>query len=140
MVRKSGVLMCVAVGAFLAGLFASPNKAAEAQAVNRVFELRTYTTIEGELESLLERFGGGETELFEKLGMRGVGFWVPADPPLSENTLVYILAHESRDAARASWQAFGADPDWVAMRQASGRLVDNVESLFLTPTDFSPAR
>ena len=140
MVRKNGVLVCVTVCAFLAGLFVSPHEAAEAQVMSRVFELRTYTTLEGELESLLARFRGGETELFEKHGMRGVGYWVPADPPSSDDTLVYILAHQSRDAARASWQAFASDPDWVGMREASGRLVSNVESLFLIPTDFSPAR
>ncbi len=140
MVRKSGMLMYVAVGAFLAGWFVNPNEAAEAQAMNHVFELRTYTTSEGALPGLLERFRGGETDLFEKFGMRGVGYWVPADAPGSENTLVYILAHESRDAARASWQAFGSDPDWARMREASGRLVTNVESVFLVPTDFSPAK
>ena len=56
------------------------------------------------------------------------------------NTLVYILEHESREATSASWQALGRDPDWVSLRQASGRLVTNVESLFLVPTDFAPSR
>lgn len=139
MVRKCGVLMCVAVGAFLSGLLVNSGETAEAQEMTRVFELRTYTTLDGELGALLERFSGGETDLFAKHGMRGVGYWVPADAPASENTLVYILSHESRDAAAASWQAFGSDPDWRAMRAASGRLVSNVESLFLNPTDFSPA-
>ena len=72
--------------------------------------------------------------------MHGVGYWVPADAPGSDNTLVYILEHESREATSASWQALGRDPDWVSLRQASGRLVTNVESLFLVPTDFSPSR
>ena len=111
--------------------------------MNRVFELRTYTANEGTLQALLDRFGGGETDLFEKHGMRGIGYWVPAESPLSETTLVYMLAHESRDAARASWQAFGADPDWATMRDASqvaGRLVSHVESVFLNPTDFSPVK
>ena len=75
--------------------------------------------------------------------MRGIGYWVPTDSPLAENTLVYMLAHESREAARASWRAFVADPDWTAMRAASladGPIVTNVESMFLNPTDFSPAR
>jgi hypothetical protein len=110
---------------------------------SRVFELRTYTAAEGKLQALLDRFGGGETALFEKHGMRGIGYWVPTDEPLAGTTLVYMLAHESRDAAAASWQAFGADPEWAAMRDASqvdGRLVSNVESIFLDPTDFSPAR
>jgi hypothetical protein len=120
MVRKSGVLMCVAVGAFLAGMLASPNQTAQAQAqaMDHVFELRTYTTEEGQLPMLLARFGGGETALFEKHGMTGVGYWVPVDEPESQNTLVYLLAHESREAAAASWRAFGGDPEWRTMREA----------------------
>ncbi len=52
-------------------------------------------------------------------------------------------AHESRDAAGASWRAFLEDPDWVTMLDASrvdGWLVSNVESMFLRPTDFSPVQ
>lgn len=143
MARKFGMRLCVALAAFLGGLAVSQHAVSGAQGMNRVFELRTYTVNEGKLQALLDRFGGGETDLFEKHGMHGIGYWVPAESPLAENTLVYMLAHESRDAARASWQAFLADPDWVTMRDASqvdGRLVSNVESMFLNPTDFSPAR
>lgn len=143
MARKFGMRLCVALAAFLGGLAVSQHAVSGAQETNRVFELRTYTVNEGKLQALLDRFGGGETDLFEKHGMHGIGYWVPAESPLAENTLVYMLAHESRDAARASWQAFLADPDWVTMRDASqvdGRLVSNVESMFLNPTDFSPAR
>ena len=140
MVRKSGVLMCVAVGAFFAGLLASPNQVAQAQAMDHVFELRTYTTEEGQLPMLLARFGGGETALFEKHGMTGVGYWVPVDEPESQNTLVYLLAHESREAAAASWRAFGGDPEWRTMREAQPVTLTNLVSVFMSPTDFSPAR
>jgi hypothetical protein len=139
MVRKSGVLMCVAVGAFFAGLLASPNQVAQAQAMDHVFELRTYTTEEGQLPMLLARFGGGETALFEKHGMTGVGYWVPVDEPESQNTLVYLLAHESREAAAASWRAFGGDPEWRTMREAQPVTLTNLVSVFMSPTDFSPA-
>ena len=58
----------------------------------------------------------------------------------SEDTLVYMLAHESREAAAASWRAFGADPEWRAMRVDQAVSLSNVESVFMSPTDFSPAR
>ena len=138
--RRSGALVVVAVGAFLAGMFVNPYQAADAQAMNHVFELRTYTADDGELPKLLARFGGGETALFEKHGMTGVGYWVPVDEPESQNTLVYMLAHESREAAAASWRAFGADPEWRAMRVDQAVSLSNVESVFMSPTDFSPAR
>ena len=142
MISRFGMRLCVALLVFLGGLAVTHRAVTETQGANRVFELRTYTANEGKLQALLDRFGGGETDLFEKHGMRGIGYWVAAEEPLDENTLVYMLAHESRDAARASWRAFLEDPEWVAMRDASevdGRLVSNVVSIFLNPTDFSPA-
>ena len=143
MIRKYGMMVCVALFAFLGGLAVNHHAGTEAQGMNRVFELRTYTTNESKLRNLLARFGGGEIDIFHKHGMTSIGYWVPDDPELSKNTMVYMLAHESRDAARASWQAFGADPDWATMRavsQVDGRLVSHVESVFLNPTDFSPVK
>ena len=137
--RKSGVLVAVAAGAFLAGMFVNPYRAAEAQAMNQVYELRTYTAEEGQLPTLSARFGGGETALFEKHGMTGVGYWVPAAEPDSQNTLIYLLAHESREAAAASWRAFGGDPEWHTMRDAQPVSLTNLVSVFMSPTDFSPA-
>ena len=72
--------------------------------------------------------------------MTGVGYWVPVDEPESQNTLVYMLAHESREAAAASWRAFGGDSEWGTMREAQPVTLTNVESVFMSPTDFSPAR
>ncbi len=109
-------------------------------AENRVFEMRTYTTVDGRLDALLARFRDHTIKLFEKHGMTNVGYWVPQDAPLSKNTLVYILAYPSRDAAKKSWDAFRADPDWQTAQKASevsGKIVDHVVSVFMDPTDFS---
>ena len=75
-----------------------------------MFELRTYTSPEGRLNDLVARFRNDTLRIFEKHGMDNVGYWVPTDAPASANTLVYILAHDSRDAATKSWAAFRADP------------------------------
>ena len=130
----------IVAAAVLLGLASQGLSPAEAQD-QRVYELRVYTTAEGRLGALLDRFGGGEIELFHKHGMKSVGYWTPAVAPLSENTMFYMLAHASREAAAASWQAFRDDPEWAAMRDASradGPIVTNVESTFLDPTAFSP--
>jgi hypothetical protein len=127
-----------AVTAFPAG-----SKDAEAQAMNHIYRLRTYTASDGKLDELLTRFRGGEIDLFHKHGMESVGYWVPRDEPLSETTLVYIVRHDSREAANASWIGFGGDPEWHAMRdesEANGSLTSNVQRQFLIPTDFSPAK
>jgi hypothetical protein len=107
----------------------------------RVYELRTYTAPEGKLEALHARFRDHTLRLFEKHGMENVAYFVPADEPNSANTLIYLLAHKSRDAARESWKAFLNDPDWKAVHatsEANGTLVEKIESVFLEPTDYSP--
>ncbi|MDH3734878.1 MAG: NIPSNAP family protein [Gemmatimonadota bacterium] len=145
MVRKHASTICLVVLAFGAGLAVKGPAPVEARSADRVYELRTYTTAEGKLPNLLARFGGGEIDLFTRHGMTSVGYWVPDDPELSENTMVYMLAHESREAAAASWRAFAGDPDWQEMSESSqvdGRILirGGVKSMFLNPTDFSPAR
>jgi hypothetical protein len=106
----------------------------------RVFEIRTYTTLEGKLPDLLKRFRDHTTKLFEKHGMTNIGYWVPQDEPRSKNTLIYILAHPSREAAKQNWDAFRQDPAWVKARtesEAAGKIVDHTESVYMSPTDFS---
>ncbi len=109
-------------------------------AENRVFEMRTYTTVDGRLDALLARFRDHTIKLFEKHGMTNIGYWVPQDPPISKNTLVYVLAYPSRDAAKKSWAAFQADPVWIKAKtesEVSGKIVDHVVSVFMDPTGFS---
>lgn len=114
-----------------------------APAANRVFELRTYTTEPGRLDALQARFRDHTTKLFEKHGMTNIGYWTPADEPRSKDTLIYVLAHKSRDTAKQSWEAFINDPEWHQARDASekdGPIVSKVESVFLDSTDYSPLR
>lgn len=132
---RSSFLLSAAAAAALPG-------AAAAQS-NRVFELRTYYTLPGRLPNLLARFRDHTVKLFEKHGMTNVGYWVPADAPGSENTLIYVLAHASRDAAKKSWDAFRTDPAWLKARAESekdGKIVDKVEAVYLNPVDFSALR
>src|SRR5215212_7211272 len=110
------------------------------QAENRIYELRTYTSKDGKLENVLARFRNHTTKLFEKHGMQNIGYWVAADAPASSNTLIYVVSHKNREAAKASWDAFRADPEWVKVKsesEADGAIVDKVISVFMTPTDFS---
>ena len=126
--------------ALFAGITFQPQHEVYAQ-TKKIYELRTYTTAPGRLPALLNRFGGGEVDLFIKHGMSSVGYWVPDDEQLSKNTMVYMVAHENREAAAASWSAFGSDPAWHTMRDKSredGPIVINVVTQFLNPTSFSP--
>lgn len=121
----------------------TPSEASSVAAKNKVYELRTYYTNEGKLPDLLARFRNHTTKLFKKHGMSNVGYWVPQDSPASQNTLIYIIAHDSRDAAKKSWDDFRKDPEWQAVAKASeanGKIVSKVESVYMDATDFSPMK
>ncbi len=110
----------------------------------RAFELRIYTTEPGKLDALLARFRDHTCKIFEKHGIENIGYWVPVDKENgSENTLIYLIAHQSREAAKENWAAFGKDPDWQAARkdsEANGKILAKPpESIFMSATDYSPA-
>jgi hypothetical protein len=112
---------------------------------NRVFEIRTYTAAPGKLEALKARFRDHTIKVFDKYGMKSIGYWVPQDAPLKDNTLIYVLSHESREAATKSWAAFRADPDWVKAKTDSEKdgaltVPNGVVSVFADPTEFSPIK
>ena len=124
---KLSLIVLLTMAAFLV-----PNSFAE------IYELRTYTSHEGKLESVLNRFENHTMSLFEKHGIRNVGYWVSED---QDDTLIYIVAHESRDSAKQSWKRFVSDSEWKEARTASlveGPIVDKIESLYMNKTPFSP--
>ncbi|MCC6368227.1 MAG: NIPSNAP family protein [Bryobacterales bacterium] len=138
---KTTILQFLLVSAvFAAGFLAGEIRAA---ARSKVFELRTYTTNDGKLSDLNKRFREHTISIFNRHGMKSVWYGVPQDAPLKDNTLVYMLEHESRGAAKKSWDAFRSDPEWkkvAAASEANGKIVNKVESVFLEPTDYSPLR
>jgi hypothetical protein len=146
--EAGGKLVAKVEQKFLAPADYSPPLKVEAKG-DRVFELRTYTTTKGNLPALDARFRDHTMKLFEKHGMTNVVYWhlLPGQPG-AENTLVYLLAHKSPEAAKASFGAFRQDPDWVKARteseqKAGGSLTEakgGVVSEFLKPTDYSPLK
>ena len=141
--------------ASIATLFALPLRAEEApkqaslEGVHGCYEMRTYTAADGKLEALHARFRDHTNKLFLKHGMTLIGYWTPAAPDKagetdrSKNTLVYILAYPDRESREKMWKAFQSDPEWKKAREDSekdGKLVLKVESVFMTPTDFSPVK
>jgi hypothetical protein len=106
----------------------------------RVYEMRIYYAPPGKLDDLHKRFRDHTLKLFEKHGIENVGYWTPINN--TNHMLIYVLGHASRDAAKKSWAAFIADPDWKAAHKASeanGKLVAKIESYFMQATDYSPA-
>ena len=116
---------------------------ANAQNASRVYELRTYTAPEGKLPDLQARFRNHTMRIFERHGMKNVGYWVPQDAPAKDNTLIYIISHESREAAKKSWAAFAQDPEWQKVNKesnANGKILAGVVSVYMDPADYSPMK
>ena len=106
-----------------------------------VFELRVYHAAPGKLADLHTRFREHTIKIFERHGMKNVAYWAPMDEPDKSNTLIYILQHPSREVAAANWKSFQEDPEWKSVRdksEANGKLVEKVDSTFMTLADFSP--
>lgn len=139
--------VCVASALLAAGYVAgrlTPEPVAEAAQGGRVFEMRTYTANEGKLPALEARFRDHTIKFFNKYNMTSIGYWTPLEGPAAQTTIVYILAHPSREAAKASWASFGADPEWRKARadsEAGGPILSKPpESVFLKATDYSPIK
>ena len=146
MVKKTGLMVTGATAIFVAGIAVGStmqNLAVAHAQSGKVYELRTYTAPEGKLGELNKRFREHTLRIFNKHGMKSVIYMTPQDAPLSQNTLIYVLEHPSREAAKKAWADFAADEEWKkvsAESQVNGKLTTKVESVFADPTDYSPIK
>ncbi len=107
-----------------------------------IHELRIYDCVSGRLPDLLKRFDTITLKLWEKHGIKQAGFWTTLIGE-SNQRLYYLLAWESLAEREKKWNAFGADPDWLAARaktEANGAIVARVSNEMLQPTAFSSVR
>ena len=147
MTKTRGLLALAIAGVFVAGfslgtVFQS-HTVVKAQGSGTVFELRTYTAPDGKLVELNKRFRDHTVRIFNKHGMKSVVYMTPQDAPDSQNTLIYVLEHPSREAAKKAWADFAADPEWKKVSeesQVNGKIVSKVVSVFGDPTDYSPMK
>lgn len=123
------------------GLGAGILVSTSAQDTGKVFELRIYTATPGNLDNLHARFRDHTTRIFGNHGMKVVGYWSPTSAEEADDTLVYMLEHASQEAADASWRAFGQDPEWSRVAEASnanGPILAGIERRYMKATDYSP--
>ena len=108
-----------------------------------IYELRTYTAAEGKLDAVNARFRDHTRRIFDRHGMKSVGYWLPTEGDKAGTTLIYILEHPSREEARKHWADFNADPEWQKVKAESekdGKIVTKAESVFMNATDYSPIK
>lgn len=107
-----------------------------------IVELRIYHCVPGRLPALHDRFTTHTLGFFERHGIEQIGFWTTLAGP-SNHTLTYLLKWESLAERERKWNAFQADPDWIARRaetEAKQAIVERVENQFLAPTGYSAMR
>ena len=143
MLKNTSVMAAAATAIFIAGFSLGSVRqsgVAHAQAGKHVYELRTYTAPDGKLGELHARFRNHTMRIFNKHGMKSVIYMTPQDAPDSQNTLIYVLEHPSREAAKKAWADFQADPEWKKVAEESGVGRVKVVSVFGDPTDYSPMK
>ena len=137
------VVLALCTRAAVLALSASAADKGDKSVDQRVYELRTYYAADGKMEALHARFRDHTLKLFDKHGLKVEGFWKPIDDKAAGEKLIYLLSFPSKDAAAKSWKEFQDDPDWKAAKAESekdGKLVDKVESVYLTSTDYAPMK
>ena len=104
-----------------------------------IYEMRQYRCVPGRLPALLKRFETKTLAIWAKHGIRQAGFFTTLIGE-SNQELTYFLAWESLADREKKWNAFQADPEWIAKRaetEKDGQIVAHLSNQILAPTAFS---
>lgn len=138
--KVSGIaLVAFGAGSLLAARLMQPRQVPGGG--RRVFELRVYHAVPGKVPALESRFRDA-SRLLAKHNLNVIGYWVSDDDAAWANTFIYLVAHPSRDEAKRNWDEFHADPafqEYVKSEEVS-QLIENVDKVYMHPTDFSPVK
>lgn len=137
--EESGKIVARVTSIFMNATDFSPKIKKNIKSPDRTFEMRTYTATPDKIENVLARFRNHTTKLFEKHGMTNIAYFRTIEKE-GQSKLLYLLAHKSEEAGKASFDAFRNDPEWIKVRDESeknGKIVEKVESILMSPTDFA---
>jgi hypothetical protein len=104
-----------------------------------IHELRIYHCAPGRMPALNQRFQNITLKIWEKHGIRQVGFWTVLIGE-SNHDLYYLLEWESLADRETKWNTFSSDPEWIAARaetEKDGPLLTHFSNYMLQPTSYS---
>jgi hypothetical protein len=104
-----------------------------------IHELRIYRCAPGRLAALNKRFETRTLKMWEKHGIRQVGFWTVAIGATNHD-LYYLLEWASLAEREQKWNTFMSDPEWIAARAESekdGPILAHTTNYILQPTSYS---
>jgi hypothetical protein len=108
----------------------------------RYFEIRVYhSPTERQLRLVHERFAGPEIQVFHRSGIHPILYGDTFAGPDMPN-LTYIIPFNSLGDRERAWHTFGADPEWLKVREESiargGQIVDYQNLSIWRAAPFSP--
>ena len=98
-----------------------------------IYEIRVYEASDGNTEAMKARFRNEVVKRFPGHGIELLGVFESATEAA---TLTYLTRFNSEDDRTKAWAAFGADPEWRAIKGATevnGPLLKNQTVSVLSP-------
>lgn len=142
--EETGKIVAKVTSIFMNATDFSPKIKPSGGPVDQVFELRTYSQLPGRNPAILARFKDHTMKIFKSHDIKNIAYFTTIEKdPAIQSKLVYLVAHPSEEAAKANWGAFVNDPKWKQVSTDSekdGKIIEKIESIFMTPTSFSTIR
>ncbi len=98
-----------------------------------IVEVRIYDTLPGRFQKLHDRFTNHTLEIFQRHGIRSIGYWT--EEVGTGSRLFYMTGYDDFGSRQQKWSAFMADPDWQKARadsEADGPIIKKLSCAFLT--------
>lgn len=120
-----------------------PDTPAHKLNARRYFELRVYHSSSSTiLRALHERFAGPESKIFARSGIYPILYGSTIFGGEMPN-LTYLIPFDSLAAREKAWDTFGADPEWLRVREESnkyGQLVSVSNISIYRAVAYSPVK
>jgi NIPSNAP protein len=104
-----------------------------------IYELRIYDVIPGKMGVLSDRFASTTLGVFERHGIKVIGFWT--DVIGVSNRITYMVAFDDLGHRERAWRETLSDPELVeAFRESEkdGPLIARMTNTIMRPTAYSP--
>ena len=98
-----------------------------------IYEIRVYEAFDGKADAMKARFKNEVVKRFPGHGIELLGVF---ESPTENLRLTYLTRFKSEDDRSKAWAAFGADPEWRAIKAATevdGPLLKNQTVSVLSP-------
>lgn len=99
-----------------------------------IYEIRSYEAHDGKADAMKARF---KNEVVKRFPLHGIELLGVFESAADVARLTYLTRFKSEDDRTKAWAAFGADPDWRAVKAATevdGPLLKNQTVSVLSPS------